>query len=417
MNEISGDNVPDPSPQPVTWLGFDAGMPPPPGHVLPVPVLEPPNPTPRKSKPRISLILAAFLVLNSFLGAWLLTKVGSHHTTQPSTSASGQVEGDTTPSAIARVVDPAIVDINTYAHVLGAPAGSMQPLGAGTGMILTSAGQILTNNHVVEGAVKIEVTIAGRSGTSTATVVGVDPSQDVALIQVQGVSGLPTITPADAASVSVGNHVLGIGNALGRGGAPSVVAGSISGLDRTITAGNPGGSSEQLTGMLQTDAQIQPGDSGGALVDTSAHVIGMITAGGTHDRNNPGIITGYAIPLDTALGIVNQIRAGQSNSTILLGDRGHMGVAVRPLDAQVARQLHVTSGALVVGVEPGGPADVAGMTAPSVIESIGGQTVISEVALGPILHAYIPGAQVEVTWVDAHGTHTKTVTLNVGPAV
>jgi S1-C subfamily serine protease len=364
----------------------------------------------------VAFVVAAFLLANSVLGAWFLSKVGSPSGARPTSTVSGQVEGDKSASAIAQIVDPAVVDINTFAHVFGEPAGRIAPLGAGTGMILTSTGQILTNNHVVERAVKIEVTIAGRPGTFTATVVGVDPTQDVALLQLQGVSGLPTITPADAATVSVGDRVLGIGNALGRGGTPSVVAGSISGMDRTIRAGNPGGSSEQLTGMLETNAQIQPGDSGGPLVDTTGHVVGMITAGGTAGGSSAPV-TGFAIPVDTALGIVDQIRAGGSSSTILLGDRGHMGIAVRTLDPQTGRILHVSSGALVVGVEPGSPAADAGITAPAVIRSIGGRVVISGDALGPILHAYVPGDHVVITWVDATGTHTKTVLLDTGPAV
>ena len=319
-------------------------------------------------------------------------------------------------SAIAAIVDPAIVNINTFQHQFGAPVNSTSPLGAGTGMILTSGGQILTNNHVVKGATRIEVSIEGRPGTSTATVVGVDPTADVALLQLQGVSGLPTITPAEAASVSVGDRVVGIGNALGRGGTPTVVVGTISGVNRTITAGDPGGSSEQLTGMLETDAQIQPGDSGGALVDTSGSVVGMITAGGS--SNHPsGTITGFAIPTEVALGIVERIRAGEACCPIMIGDRGHMGVAVRTLDPRTARKLNVTDGALIVGVEPGGPADDAGMVAPAVVQSIGGAPITSAESLGSVLHSYVPGQRVAVVWVDASGTHTQTLLLDVGPAV
>lgn len=398
-----------------TWVGADVGMPPPPGFGHSGSGAAPSGPSDGGRNRRVAFIVAAFLLANSVLGAWYLARVSS--TSQPAAAVSGQVEGDKRPSAIAQIVDPALVDINTYQHVFGAPASRLQPLGAGTGMILTSTGQILTNNHVVEGASKIEVTIAGRAGTASATVVGVDPSGDVALIQLVGVSGLPTISPADMTSVSVGDRVLGIGNALGRGGTPSVVAGSISGTDRTITAGNPGGTSEQLTGMLETNAQIQPGDSGGALVGTTGRVVGMITAGGTANSSNTAPVTGFAIPIDTALGIVDQIRAGTSSSTILLGDRGHLGVAVsqRPIDPRTAKKLGVSSGALVVGVER--PAADIGIAAPAVIQSINGQVVISNDALGPILHAYVPGDHVAVTWVDASGVHTKTVTLDVGPAV
>ena len=414
---MSDDRALGDEPQPMMWLGAEAGMPPPPGFGPGVPGATPPGPTGRGRRGRVAFVIASFLLVNSVLGAWLLSRAGSDPAARQSATTSGQVEGDKRAGAIAVMIDPAIVDINTFAHVFGAPASRIEPLGAGTGMILTSTGQILTNNHVVEGATKIEVTIAGRSGTSTATVVGVDPTADVALLQLQGMSGLPTIIPAESASVSVGDRVLGIGNALGRGGTPSVVVGSISGLNRVITAGNPGGSSEQLTGMLQTNAQIQPGDSGGALVDTSGHVVGMITAGGTADRSTSGPVTGFAIPTETALGIVARIRSGEACCPIMIGDRGHMGIAVRTLDPQTAHKLHVPNGALVIGVEPGSPAAAVGIVAPAVIRSIGGQSVTSANALGPILHAYVPGQHVAVSWVDASGTHTKTVVLDSGPAV
>ncbi|MEA2579274.1 MAG: hypothetical protein QOE83_166 [Actinomycetota bacterium] len=400
--------------QPMTWLGADAGLPPPP----PIgPGGTPPGPAHGGRRRRVALIVAAFLLVNSVLGAWLLARVNSNSTGSPGSAVAGQVEGDKRVGAIAAIVDPAIVDINTFAHVFGAPPGRITPLGAGTGMILTSGGEILTNNHVVNGATKIEVSIEGRPGTSVATVVGVDPAGDVALLQLQGVSGLPTITPAESATVSVGDRVLGIGNALGRGGTPTVVSGSITGVNKDITAGDPGGSSEPLSGMLQTNAQIQPGDSGGALVDTSGHVVGMITAGGASNRSNSGPITGFAIPMEAALGIVDRIRSGEACCPIMVGPRGHIGVAVQPLDPQTGRKLHVSSGALVVGVEPGSPAADAGIAAPAVIQSIGGQAVTSRDTLGTVLHSYVPGQHVAVTWVDAGGTHTKTVVLDTGPAV
>lgn len=392
------------------WPGAEVGMPPPPGYGR-----GPVDPSPQPRRRRIAFFVAALLLVNSAFGAWYLATAGSR--SDPSTTASGQVTADKRASAIAQMVDPAVVNINTFAHGFDQPLGQVRPLGAGTGMILTSSGEILTNNHVVNGASRIDVSIAGRSGSVPATVIGVDPADDVALIKLDGVTGLPTITQADPATVSVGDRVLGIGNALGRGGTPSVAVGSISGVNLTIRAGDPGGSSEQLTGMIETNAQIQPGDSGGPLVDTNGRVVGMITAGGSANTSKSTPINGYAIPIEKAIGIVDRIRAGESSSTILLGERGHLGVSVRPLDPQTGKDLGVSAGALVVGVEPGSPAEEAGITAPAVIRSVGGRVVISRDALGPILHAYVPGDRVEVSWVDAKGVHTKTVTLDVGPAV
>jgi S1-C subfamily serine protease len=395
------------SPRPPAWLGADAGMPPPPGYS--------PGPPVVARRKRIAFVVAAFLLVNSILGAWLLSQVANK--TAGVHPATGRVETDAQVGALAAMVEPTIVDINTFAHRFGAPPHRTVPLGAGTGMILTPGGQILTNNHVVNGASKIEVVISGRSDTATAKVVGVDPTADVALLQLRGVSGLPAISPGESGDVSTGDRVLGIGNALGRGGAPTVVSGSITAIDVSIRAGDPGGSTESLAGMFQTDAQIQPGDSGGALVDAEGRVIGMITAGGTADKSKTGPVTGFAIPIEVALGIVDRIRSGEACCPIMLGVRGHLGIAVRALDAQTARKLGATDGVLVVGVDPDGPAQGAGMVAPSVIVSIAEQPTTSPQGLGTVLHAYVPGQQVPVTWIDATGTHTMTIRLGKGPAV
>src|SRR5229473_872405 len=211
--------------------------------------------------------------------------------------------GSLNTDAIAAKVDPAIVDISTV-------VGSGQA--AGTGEIITSTGEILTNNHVVDRSTSIQVTIAGRSQTYTAHVIGVDPSADIALIQIDGsVAGLPTVSFASSSSVKVGDPIVAIGNALGQGGTPDVSQGSITALDQTITASEGGSKSEQLTGMLQSDATIYPGDSGGPIVNSAGQVIGMITAGDVQGFRSSASTVNYAIPSDTLLSVVNQIRSGQ----------------------------------------------------------------------------------------------------------
>jgi S1-C subfamily serine protease len=282
-------------------------------------------------------------------------------------------------------------------------------------MVLTADGEVLTNNHVVQGAWKIEAEVPGGH-TYTATVVGVDPTHDVALIQLDNASGLTTITPGDSSSVTVGDDVSGVGNALGRQGPPSVATGSVTGLNRTITARDPNGTSERLTGMIQTDANILPGDSGGALVNGEGEVVGMITAGNSQNVSTSAHTTGFAIPIDTAMAVVDQIHAG-GGGTVLMGERGYLGVGVRPLDAATASRFGVDSGALVVGLDAGGPAQRAGMTAPAVIRSIDGHAVTSADSLGPLLHSHTPGQTAVVTWVDASGSHTATIQLTAGPAV
>jgi S1-C subfamily serine protease len=309
--------------------------------------------------------------------------------------------------AIAAAVDPTVVDINT---VFTSAGGSGRA--AGTGIILTSSGEILTNNHVVEGATSITVQIAGRSGTFVAHVLGVDPTADVALIQVDGVSGLPTATLADSSTLTTGEPVVAIGNAGGVGGIPSVSQGTIVALNQSITASS-GTSSEHLTGLIQSNASIAPGDSGGPLVNAAGQVIGMTTAGQSSARSASTTV-GFAIPSNAALAIVNQIRAGQASPQVILGQVGYVGVSVADLTPQTASQLglQATSGALVIGVISGSPAESAGLGQYSVITNVDGTPIASAVDLGNALHSHKPGDQVQLTWLNQAGsTQTATVTL------
>jgi S1-C subfamily serine protease len=315
--------------------------------------------------------------------------------------------------AIAAAVDPAVVDINTVFQTAGSSGQA-----AGTGIILTSTGEILTNNHVVDGATSITVQIAGRSGSFTAQVLGVDPTADVALIQVEGVSGLPTATLADSSSLTPGEPVVAIGNAGGVGGTPSVSQGTVVALNQSITASS-GSSSEHLTGLIQSNASIAPGDSGGPLVNAAGQVIGMTTAGQSSARSASTTV-GFAIPSNAALAIVNQVRAGQASSTVILGQVGYLGVSVADLTPQIASRLGIqsTAGALVVGVITGSPAESAGLGQYSVITDVAGSPITSAADLGTALHSHQPGDQVQLTWVNQTGsTQTATVTLTTGPAI
>jgi len=223
----------------------------------------------------------------------------------------------------------------------------------------------------------------------------------------------------DSSSLSLGQRVVAIGNALGRGGTPTTTSGTVTALHRTITVRDETGGVEQLSNLIQSDAPISPGDSGGPLVNGSGQVVGMITAaarGAPFDRVSN---VGFAIPINSAVSIVNQIRTGQATSDIIIGQPGFLGVEVRNLDAGEAAQLglNVDSGALVVGVVSGMPAAKAGIKTPAVITAVAGHRVDSADALGPIIYQYKPGQQISVTWVDRGGTHTATVELAPGPAV
>nr|WP_281371451.1 trypsin-like peptidase domain-containing protein [Petropleomorpha daqingensis] len=291
-----------------------------------------------------------------------------------------------------------VVDIDT---VLGFRNGEA----AGTGMVLSSDGEILTNNHVVQGATKISVTVVSTGNTYAATVVGTDPSDDVAVLQLSNASGLQVADFSDA-TAAVGEAVTAVGNAGGSGGTPSAVSGTVTALDQSITATDEtGGNPEQLTGLIETDADVQAGDSGGPLYDTaSGEIIGMDTAASTG-----GQVDGYAIPISSALSIAGQIVDGVDNSTIHQGYPGFLGVSVTSAAG--------TDGAAIAGVVSGGPAESAGILAGDVITAVGRTAIASADDLTGLLAGYDPGDSVPVTWTDGAGaSHTAQVTLATGPA-
>ena len=369
-----------------------------------------------------AIVAAVILAAGGGVGAgWALARfIGIHYysptqahlqTVQPSTS-NGSTNLDI--NGITRKVSPAVVDINTVIETASGSAAA-----AGTGLIISSSGDVLTNNHVVEGSVRIKVTIQGKTGTYSATVIGVDPTDDIAVIHVNGVSGLPTVTIADSSTVTVGDTVYALGNALGLGGAPRVTQGTITALDQTITASDNGAQAEQLTGMIQTDAEISPGDSGGALVNSAGQVIGVITAGQAQGFRSTSTTIAFAIPSGKAVDIANRILAGQSGNGVYIGPVGYLGVSVETLDATNQAQLgaSVSSGAYVRSVVAGSPAERAGITAGSVIIQVNSTAVDSATALGDALHQHKPGDQVNITWVAGTATHTANVRLISGPAI
>jgi S1-C subfamily serine protease len=228
-------------------------------------------------------------------------------------------------TSVADQVDPAVVDVTT---VLGGG-----DIAAGTGMILTPSGEVLTNNHVIQGGTSLTVRVGGTGPERTARVVGVDAAADVALLQIEGASGLPTVSIGDSSAVHVGDTVVAIGNALGRQGTPVATRGSITALDQSITALDAGSGTEALAGLIQIDAPIQPGDSGGPLVDADGRVIGMDTAaaGGFHRR--PGSTEGFAIPIGAAMSVVQRIRSGHAGALSPPSHRDPTATAPSPTGA------------------------------------------------------------------------------------
>ncbi len=233
-----------------------------------------------------------------------------------------------TKAQIAAKVDPGLVDV---VSTLGYQNGEA----AGTGMVLTSTGEVLTNNHVIDGATSIKVRDVGNGHTYSAKVVGYDKTHDVAVLQLVNASGLTTVS-LSSSGVSNGQKVVALGNALGKGGTPSVATGKVTATGRTITASDEdAGNAEQLHGLIQTNAGIQPGDSGGPLVNTAGDVVGMNTAASSSisttaygTQSQQPATQAFAIPISHATTIADQIEAGQASSTVHLGTTAFLGVEV-----------------------------------------------------------------------------------------
>ena len=315
--------------------------------------------------------------------------------------------GSTGPlSAAASAAANGLVDIDTTLTYQNGQA-------AGTGIVLTPDGYVLTNNHVISGATSISATDIGNGQKYTASVLGYDRTHDVALIKLQGASGLKTSTLGNSSKVSVGQPVVGLGNAGGVGGTPSSAAGQVTALGQSIKAADESnGTTEQLTGLIETNCNIQPGDSGGALVNSAGQVVGMDTAASTGFSFETQGNQGFAIPIDQALNIGNQIRSGKASASVHIGDTAFLGVEV-----DTSSQAAGTPGAVISRVLPNGAAAAAGITDGSVITSLGGAAVDSPTTLTNLMGRYHPGDKVSITWSDPNGqTHTTTVTLAKGPA-
>lgn len=378
--------------------------------------------------------------------------------------AGGNGSDSAKAAAAANKVSPGIVNIISEPRYQN---GTLE----GTGMILSSNGLVLTNNHVVQGTSKWRVKIPSTGQTfKSVTVLGTDATDDVALLQLNGASGLHPIPRGNSDSVHKGDPVVALGNAEGRNSKPSVVAGRVTALNQSIKATDEGaGTTENLHGMLETNAPIISGDSGGALANLQGQVIGMNTAANSSPSiggapGQGGASMGFAIPINTALSIATLISSKQQSSKIQIGLPAFLGVTVASassgpstsadpkvqqhqlrstgrqngfggfggappggssngclsVNAQASvpdRIAPVSSGTLVSGVLCGTPVATAGMTAGAVITSINGQAIGSPASLTKNLTQYHPGTMVSVQWVSPNGQHhTSSLKLAPGPA-
>ena len=356
--------------------------------------------SPRRSA--VALLGIGLLVVSSAFAVGALVNRGTQQGVLGSLFSGGDSSLDV--AGITTRVAPQIVDITARF-----PDG----LVAGTGMVITASGEVLTNNHVIESASAIEAQVGGTGAVYRARVVGSDAAADVALLQLEGASGLTTVS-VSSASLGVGDPVVAVGNALGRSGPPSGSGGRVTALDRTITATDESGqTAETLDGLIEVDASILPGDSGGPLVDGAGRVVGMDTAASSRRfRFVNGGSEGFAIPIATAMAVARQIRSGGAGTVTVppVAQTALLGV-------QLGGGGAGGSGALVVGVEPGSPADVAGIVPGDTIVSFAGDTVDSPGQLHDAVRAHRPGDRVQVGWVDGSGQqHSATVQLAAASA-
>ncbi len=388
----------------------------------------PPPPPPPRSHHKRSLVITGVIALAVGAGAGGLINGLSSSPTGTATATSKTV---LTANEIASRVDPALVDVVST-------DGLQQAQSYGTGIVLTSTGEILTNNHVISGATSIKVIDIGNNHTYTAKVVGYDASHDVAVIQAQGASGLTTASLGDSNGVSTGDHVVALGNAQGKGGTPAMVTGSVTGLNQSITASDDlSGTQEQLTGLIETNADIQPGDSGGSLVNAYGQVVGIDTAASSSYQfqgQSGSSTTAFAIPINTAVSLANQIEAGHGSSTVHIGNTAYIGVGVASASSSGNNGFgnfpgfgqgngnsgnggNSISGAYLEEIAPNSPAASAGLTAGDTLTSVAGVSVSSSEDIQHVLVKYHPGDSIQIAWTDQQGqSHTASVTLANGPA-
>jgi S1-C subfamily serine protease len=439
---------------------------PPYGSTAPMPPM-PPRP-PRRRAGMLSYVLVALAA--GALGAGSVVALyhpASNNTASPQPSSSiaapppsaanpqpsgGSSSGSSAgQQAVVSKVAPGLVIINTTLQYNSETAEA-------TGMVISADGLVLTNNHVIEDSTAISATTADGKQYQ-AKVLGYDVTGDIALIQLQNASGLHTAPLGDSSTVKVGAEVFAMGNAEGQN-AIVPAAGQVTAVNQSITAGDQGGSvtSETLQGMIETNADVVSGDSGGPLANSAGDVIGMDTAG-----NNGGFsvqqpsAAGYAIPINTARAVARQIIAGQASSTVSIGYPPFLGVYIgqgsdsNPQD-QVQQQgsgfggsgfggnsfgggnasqgcynsdrnlaapeniANVSSGTLILGTICGGPAAAVGMTAGSVITAVNGQAIGAPDSLTGVVSKYSPGQTISVTWVSPSGKRsTSNLTVTAGP--
>jgi serine protease Do len=371
--------------------------------------------TPPKAGKYVAIVLLVLIgcFTAGLLGGYVSSRLSSVSSLDRSNSSDGnavvsQSEADI--SAVATKVGPSVVSINTKGSTQTYFGGSQATEGAGSGIVISSDGYILTNKHVVADSTSLSVTTSDGTVYDNAKVVGTDPLNDLAFVKVDGVSNLKPAVLGDSSSVRIGQSVVAIGNSLGQF-QNTVTSGIISGTGRPITAsegGSTSGSQETLTDLIQTDAAINPGNSGGPLTNLSGQVIGINTAVAQDAQS-----IGFAIPINSAKGIIkNLTKTGKV-------ERGYLGINYITITPEVAKQynLSVKQGAYVYApnggsaVISGSPADKAGIKDKDIITKVGDIEVGDRGNVSSLVSEYAVGETVPITILRDGQTQTINVTL------
>ena len=316
---------------------------------------------------------------------------------------------------VAEQVKPAVVQITNEQVAFDSFTNQpfTVPAGVGTGVIYDEQGHILTNNHVIAGAQQLTVALPDGESVYSATLVGADPYTDLAVLKIDG-QNLPVARLGDSQKLQVGDWAVAIGNALGLPGGPTVTAGVISALGRTVQEpGENGGPGPYLFDMIQTDAPINPGNSGGPLINLQGDVIGINTM--VAAQAAPGVPAqgiGFAISINTAKAIADQLVESRRAS------HAYLGVVTAPLTPLIASRLETTakSGVVVVSVAPGTPAEAAGLQPRDIITEIDGTPVTDDATFAKIIDSHKPGDTIDLTVMRGEQTIHVKATLTERPA-
>ncbi len=456
--------VPEPPTQPAAASPAPPPPPPPGPPRPPMPPAGPATTPPPGAPPRTlvrqqresrrrslsALALACFLAFAAIVGYTIGANNGSESTNASSAFPSQQIPqydpntGSTSngSSSTSGNGQQANIDVQSIAErispsVVNLVSSMDQGEAAGTGIVISSSGLALTNNHVIASSTNLQAEVGADGDYYPVKVLGYDVEHDVALVQIEGASGLTAASLGDSSSVQAGDAIVALGNAGGKGGDPTVVSGSVTATGQSITASDQDGTNaERLSNLIQIDANIQPGDSGGPLVDADGKVVGMNAAASSSNGGfgfgGQSTNEGYAIPIEDALAIAKKIESGDGGDTIHVGAHAAViGVHVSSdgtsngygnpfggngdFGGSADQGTSTGNGAYVEDVQSGSGADQAGIEQGATIVAVDGKAVTSADQLRNLMVPYQRGDSVKVEWVDSSGqSHTATIELGSG---